>query len=74
MPYNSQKCTDREGGGKGAGCNMHPGCRAGVPGLTACAGGWKHRGPRGMFLCMHEDGGPFGEFWGVWGGGGARHG
>jgi hypothetical protein len=32
-----------------------------------------HRDLHGMFLCMHENGGPLGEFWGV-GGGGARHG
>jgi hypothetical protein len=71
MPYNSQKCTYRGGGGKGAGCNLHPGCRAGIPVLTACAGGWKHRDPRGMLLCMHEDGEPSGKFGGVGGWGGA---
>ncbi len=67
MPYNFQKCTDREGVGNGAGCRLHPGCRAGIPGLTACAGGWGHRDPRGMILCMHENGGLFGEFCGVGG-------
>ncbi len=56
-----------EGGGKGAGCKLHPRCRAGIPGLTACAAGWMHRDLRGMSLCMHENGGPVGEFWGVGG-------
>jgi hypothetical protein len=70
MPYKFQKCIDR-GGGKGAGCKQHPGCRAGIPGLTAWAGGWVRRDLRGMSVCMLEHGGPFGGFWGVGGWGGA---
>ncbi len=41
--------------------------------MTACASGWMHRDPRGMFLCMHEDGGHFGEFWRVGGRATAEH-
>jgi hypothetical protein len=29
-----------------------------------------HSDPRGMFVCMHENWGPYGEFWGVGGVGG----
>ncbi len=47
---------------------MHPGCRVGMPGLTAWAGGWAHRDLRGMFVWMHVRGGPP---WGALGGGGA---
>ncbi len=32
-----------------------------------------HRDPSGMLLCMHENGGPFGEFWGVGGHATAEH-
>ncbi len=67
MPYKFQKCIDRGGREQGAGCKLHPGCRVGIPGLTALAGGWTHRDLCGISVCMHEHGGSLGGFWGAGG-------
>jgi hypothetical protein len=64
----------RQGGGKGAGCQWHPGCRVGIPGLTAWAGGWVRRDLRGMLLCLCvclSMGGPLRVLGGGGGGGGS---